>query len=482
MENNKYALNAELITNHNIKLNIQTGSVICIAGAENTGKTRIIKMLADVIKMDEGFIDFNGLNWTKDDVEIKRKVSFVYDYINFNLQVKPDRIVKGIMAVEDDFDYHYFTQKMEVLQLDNKIRIIKYSYSMRVMLKVLIAISRRPEILILDEPLDNIDFEYLYILLDLLKEFMQEEKHTIIFTHNTGIENKDDEDDQDMDLIQYNDFNCVLKEFCDEIVMIDTDEVIINEKSLYNKTMHKSNDWSKYNKLHFIKRWFHISNLYLSDGTCNTQIGFLKWPVLLIVISTLLDMIFVSVNSNNLLSFLGYSIVFGVMSLNKTFRDRTSLIYNLAISRKKHILNSYILIAIFSAIMLFIACIIKFSYSHQIISDINSKLTYIRIEFYMLIFAIVFFLYFPLTFIYTTRIWISYVIGVSVILFAINSIIIKSVSFENPFPMKISIIEKIITQSNYSWYIAGLCILCIIVCTASYKASNYFLLAEKYHS
>lgn len=506
MENNKYAINAELNTMHNIKLNIQNGSVTCIAGDKNSGKTRIIKMLADVIKLEEGFIDFNGLSWLNNDVEIKRKVSFVYDYINFNLQVKPERIVKDIMACEENFDYNYFTEKMDRLNLDKKVRILKYSYSMRVMLKVLIAISRRPEILILDEPFDNIDFEYRYILLNLLKEFMQEEKHTIIFTHNTGIENKDDEDDEEIDLIQYNDFNCKLKEFCDEIVMIDTDEVIINEKGFYNKSVNNSYEASNnlsyknynksikeniYNKCdnnykvyksNFIKKWFHISNLYISDGTSSTQIGFIKWPILFVVISTLLDMMFVNVKANNALSLLGYSIVFGVMSLNKTFRDRTSLIYNLAISRGKHIFNSYILIGIFSTIMLFIACIIKFSYSHEIISDFNSKTTYIRIEFYMLIFAIVFFLYFPLTFIYRARIWMSYVVGVSVILFAINSLMIKSVSFENSYRMKTSIIEKIITQANYPWYIAGLGILCIIICIASYKASYYFLSVERYHS
>jgi len=234
MGNSNYALNAELKTLYNIKLNVQKGSVICIAGRADLRKTKIVKMLAGVIKPEEGFIDFGGLNWLNDDVEIKRKASFIYDHINFSLQAKPERIVKDIMAVEDNFDYQYFTEEMDKIHLDKKIRVNKYSYDMNVILKVLIAISRRPEIIVLDEPFDNIDFEYRDILLNLLKEFMQEENHTIIFTHDAY---NDSRENDGLKMNSYNDFNYKLKEFCDEIIVLETEEAI------YNKQNEKDNDF-----------------------------------------------------------------------------------------------------------------------------------------------------------------------------------------------------------------------------------------------
>lgn len=76
---------------------------------------------------------------------------------------------------------------MVSFQLDPEKRLNNYSIGMLKKFMLVIALARKPEILILDEPTSGVDPVSRLEMLDLIQEFMEDENHTVLFsTHITS--------------------------------------------------------------------------------------------------------------------------------------------------------------------------------------------------------------------------------------------------------------------------------------------------------
>ncbi len=202
-----------------INMELHKGYVTGLIGRNGAGKTSLINMLAGVIEPDNGAIYYDDLIWWENGEKIRQKISVVYDKPNFGQGGTPKRLAKRIMSIEKDFDKEFYFKKLSEMELDEKMSFKRFSEGMLKKFMLVLAISRKPEILILDEPTSNVDPISRIHMIDMLQEFMEEENHTILFsTHITN----------DLDKI------------ADYIIILEKGEIILSDEKEKIKELHIS--------------------------------------------------------------------------------------------------------------------------------------------------------------------------------------------------------------------------------------------------
>lgn len=170
-----------------VSFTVPKGMITGLVGRNGAGKTTLIHIIANNINRDSGTILYDGIRYWEDETGIKRKLGMVYDCTNFNEQFKPARFKKKVAPCIEGFDMAYFDRYMEKFELPYKTRIAKYSTGMKHKFMLLLTLSCRPEILIMDEPTSGVDPADRYEILDMLQEFVEDENHSVLFsTHITS--------------------------------------------------------------------------------------------------------------------------------------------------------------------------------------------------------------------------------------------------------------------------------------------------------
>lgn len=493
MFSDKYSVYADLscTSSKNIRIRAEKGTVTCLAGPEKSGKSMLVEMMAGLRKA-EGEVLINGMKWSTDEVAIKTKVSFVYDSINFSSNASPDRIAHEIIAFEDNFDYEFFCEKMESFELNKRRKIISTTKDVKALVKVILALSRRPEILIMDEPFGHIDFEYRVIIIRLLQEFMQDSNHTLIFTFDTR---EDESRFNYFDFTEYKKFLEKMKESVDDIILLETGEVISNGsrkviaqdevKPISDDSQEEEDDDDSaiFTLLKFKKniiKWSNMLCLYFGDGSSKVHRlrDFYIWFVLLVFASFLTG--YNSGKYNYNVSFIPFVIVCTVCVISRVFENKKSLILTLGISWRQHIRNSYITSALMIILIIssFTFFLTLFSGGKAVSGNniiyYGSWLNASGLIFISTFYITMFFMYFPLAFIAKRKVWWAYAAGVSVVLYSIIYITRTAFKIGSIYKGNGNFIARFESIPYYQWYLFGLLVICTISTRLSVRISKYF--------
>jgi molybdate transport system ATP-binding protein len=173
-----------------VAFKIEKGSLVTLYGKSGAGKTSILRMLAGLLRPDEGRIWVNGTVWYDAKQKIclkpqKRKVGLLFqDYALF-----PNMTVRGNLefALEKGQDRKTVSEIIEVMELGElqlrKPQTLSGGQKQRVALAR--ALVHLPEILMLDEPLSALDAEMRQKLQDyILKVHREYQLTTILVSHD----------------------------------------------------------------------------------------------------------------------------------------------------------------------------------------------------------------------------------------------------------------------------------------------------------
>lgn len=164
----------------NVNLNIERGKIIGLLGKNGTGKTTLIKLINDLLTPTSGEILVSG---EKIGVETKAVISYLPErtYLDKNMTV--DKAVKYFSKFYDNFDSNKAYKLLADLELDTKQKLSKMSKGMQEKVQLVLVMSRKADLYILDEPLGGVDPATRDYILDTILTNFAEGASVIISTH-----------------------------------------------------------------------------------------------------------------------------------------------------------------------------------------------------------------------------------------------------------------------------------------------------------
>ena len=166
----------------NITLNIPKGSILGLVGANGAGKSTMIQALLGLIRSEYDAIKILGKDLQTQEKEIKEDIAVVYDVSHYNLQYTPKFIGAMLQKVYQNWDMERYHGYLKRFGLPEDKRLKTFSKGMKMKLEFAIAFSHAPKILILDEATSGLDPVFRDEILDLIREFTEEEEHTVLMS------------------------------------------------------------------------------------------------------------------------------------------------------------------------------------------------------------------------------------------------------------------------------------------------------------
>ncbi len=164
----------------NINLTIPRGKIIGLLGKNGTGKTTLIKLINDLLTISSGQILING---KPIDVDSKKIISYLPErtYLDKGMTVK--KTIQYFAEFYEDFDSQKACKLLKDLGLDISQKIGKMSKGMQEKVQLVLVMSRKAELYILDEPLGGVDPATRDYILDTILTNFNDGASVIISTH-----------------------------------------------------------------------------------------------------------------------------------------------------------------------------------------------------------------------------------------------------------------------------------------------------------
>lgn len=170
----------------NINFAVPKGSIVGFVGENGAGKTTTIKSILNITNAN-GNIKILGKDIKQHEKEIKQNIGVVLDdsFLSDYLTAKQiNSIMKDIYKEWNESKYINYLKQFNLPT--NKL-LKDYSSGMKMKLKIATAISHNPKLLILDEPTSGLDPVVRNEILDIFRNYIEEDETRSIFisTHIT---------------------------------------------------------------------------------------------------------------------------------------------------------------------------------------------------------------------------------------------------------------------------------------------------------
>ena len=190
----------------NINLQIESNKIIGLLGKNGSGKSTLFKLANDLLTVSSGEVLIDGKPVS---VETKKIVSYLPERPYLTTKLKVSDAIKLFETFYEDFDSEKAEKLLKDLDLDKDMRLSKMSKGMKEKVQLVLVMSRKAKIYILDEPLGGVDpASRDYILQTILKSF-DENATLFISTHMIAD----------------------IEKILDEVVMIDDGKIILHENA-----------------------------------------------------------------------------------------------------------------------------------------------------------------------------------------------------------------------------------------------------------
>ena len=142
-----------------ISLEINQGQIVTLIGPNGSGKTTTAKMILNILNTDEGLVTGNA-----------NKMAYVPQKINIDWTM-PLRVI-DFMKITSSLNNTQITESLVMTGVDKLLYNQIHNLSGGEFQRVLIAraIAKKPDLLVLDEPVQGVDFNGEIALYNLIKE------------------------------------------------------------------------------------------------------------------------------------------------------------------------------------------------------------------------------------------------------------------------------------------------------------------------
>ncbi len=168
----------------NVSVEMKEGYVFGLVGTNGAGKSTFLRMLAGILKPDEGEILIDGIP-VFENVESKSRVFYISDDQYFYGNGTPVDMMKYYQIYYPEFNKERFLTMLHNFGLDKNRKIRTFSKGMKKQLSVLLGVCSGSKYLLCDETFDGLDPVMRQAVKGILAgEIMEREFTPIIASHN----------------------------------------------------------------------------------------------------------------------------------------------------------------------------------------------------------------------------------------------------------------------------------------------------------
>ncbi len=166
----------------NISFHVPKGSIMGFIGQNGAGKTTTIRALLGIIRYDSGKINMLGMDHKENEYEIKEQIAVVFDEIPFQEMFNAKQISIMMSGIYRDWNRTKFEEYLDRFQLPMRKKCGKFSKGMKMKLQIATALSHNAKLLIMDEATTGLDPVVRNEILDLFREYLQDEQRSILMS------------------------------------------------------------------------------------------------------------------------------------------------------------------------------------------------------------------------------------------------------------------------------------------------------------
>ena len=171
-----------------LNLTVLPGEILGFLGPNGAGKSTTVKILTGMIRPDAGRALVAGFDVVEHPMEVKKRIGYVPETAAVYDGLTGSEYLELVACL-----YHLDTKtaaarRHELLELfgltaaENQ-RMSDYSKGMRQKVAIIAAMMHRPDVLIMDEPLDGLDANTAMVIKELLKQMAGQGKTILFCSH-----------------------------------------------------------------------------------------------------------------------------------------------------------------------------------------------------------------------------------------------------------------------------------------------------------
>ncbi|WP_461877787.1 ABC transporter ATP-binding protein [Fusicatenibacter sp.] len=168
-----------------VSLDIEKGKIYGIIGRNGSGKTVLFKCICGFLKTDSGEIKVDGKIIGKE-IEAPQNAGIIIENPGFLSAYSGYQNLKFLADINKKIGKQEIRDVLEKVGLDPTIKkpVGKYSLGMRQRLGIAQAIMENPSLLILDEPMNGLDYQGVKDVRKILLDLKEEGKTILLASHN----------------------------------------------------------------------------------------------------------------------------------------------------------------------------------------------------------------------------------------------------------------------------------------------------------
>lgn len=164
----------------NVNLSLPKGTITGFVGENGAGKSTTIRAILNLIKIDSGEIKIFGSKLQDNEKSIKEKIGVLLDDSFLSEYLTPLDLNKIMKNIFKNWDEKLYFKYLEEFKLPEKKAVKEFSSGMKMKVKIAVALSHHPQLLILDEPTSGLDPVARNEILDIFQDFIQDEENSIL--------------------------------------------------------------------------------------------------------------------------------------------------------------------------------------------------------------------------------------------------------------------------------------------------------------
>ena len=163
-----------------LSFQLESGHIVGLLGPNGSGKTTLIKMINGLLTPTSGSITVNG---SPAGVESKKIISYLPDHTYLNMNQKVKDVIEYFKDFYADFDENRAYDMLAKLDINPEDRLKTMSKGTKEKVQLILVMSRRAKLYILDEPIAGVDPAARDYILNIILSNYDPEASILISTH-----------------------------------------------------------------------------------------------------------------------------------------------------------------------------------------------------------------------------------------------------------------------------------------------------------